>query len=94
MVDSNHYDQVLSESNDHFTGDNLNDDEQTHLTPAKRISKTNTSSENVVPSLNINMSVQSLIPEQSGFKCDICNFCATTRIKLNNHKMKNHNDKV
>ena len=50
-----------SESNDHFTGDNINDDEQTNLPPAKRISKSKTSLENVAPSANINMSLLSLI---------------------------------
>ena len=76
-----------SKSDDH---QQINDDNETNLPPAKRKSKNKTSSEEVVHSSNINMSLQSLIREASLFRCEICNFSATTRRRLNNHKIKNH----
>ena len=76
-----------SKSDDH---QQINDDNETNLPPAKRKSKNKTSSEEGAHSSVINMSLQSLLREASLFRCEICNFSATTKRKLNNHKMKNH----
>ena len=89
MSDGDNDDQPsnTSKSDDH---QQINDDDETNLPPAKRKSKNKTSSEEGAHSSVINMSLQSLIREASLFRCEICNFSATTRRRLNNHKIKNH----
>ena len=39
---------------------------------------------------NINMSLQSLVKEVSGYKCEYCSFVAKTERKLSNHKIGSH----
>ena len=44
----------------------------------------------VVYSDNINMSLQSLIWESSGYEYDLCKFVAKNQRNLRNHKLINH----
>ena len=74
-----------------ITDDNINEDivpvvlvKHSEKVPAAK-------NENLVEQFdNTNMSLQSVIMEVSGYKCEYCSFVAKTERKLSNHKIGSH----